>query len=403
MTIQLSDLDLINIEQIKRFPNRQGSHIKSYKGQLAITGESMWERASAWSGTSFPETVQVIKNTCSKVLEMMSALPRSKEVLEKIEEMQQGLINIKQVYSVRYGRESVTELNDLESQIKSKIKEKFPSPSVITDQEEDWEIVPNDVRGSSRFELRSGEVPGFMASVSAGVKTAVLLSRGGGSVDPRSRVLNPGMQFSSADVRAFIENVGIEEPFHVVTDFYLNKRSGINIHRLAEIKALLDQQTIEAGSAIIIPINFMSQEVFGRNHIAVIVIKDNTVEYYDAKGVYSSNRQLADDHTLREVIAYCQQKWTRDGRIVENSYPHQTDANNCGMFVCKRLQEIFRFKKPLGVWETEGPSIAQIQLLRKSIADIAYPDQSLAAPSMDAEDEISAMLRDSTEDDFSFI
>ena len=398
MTIKLSDLDLINIEQIKQFPNKEDAHIKSYQGKLAITNDSVWGRVSAyWSGgTPFQETVQVIKATCSRVLEMMSTLPPSPAVLKKIQEIKQGLTHIRQVYTVRYGQESVSELDELERQISQTFQ-----LQEAQDQEEGWELIAPEA-GKSRWDSLEFQTKekGYMHSAYAGLKTAVLFSTGGGlKADPRSRVLNSGMQLRSGDVHAFIDRLGIDEPFQVVAIFYLGEKSGINIHQLSEVKAMLDDQPIEKDSSIIIPLNFMSQEVFGRNHIALIVIKDNTVEYYDSQGICSVDRSLKDESNLRYVLAYCQQKWTHDGKIVENPYLHQTDANNCGMFVCKRLQEIFKFKIPLGVWETEGPSVTQIEKLRENIANIAYPveqpTQSLAVPNMDAEGEIDAILEES--------
>lgn len=408
MSSQIDISNKENIEQIIRFPDKADAHLKSYSGQLRITGEGFLDRAMAFvSGSYFADSVNIIESTCSYVLMILSnnaSRVLAPEDCKLIVDLQRGLGNIKKVYMQRYGRNvSIGKLETLEQRV-ADVRSRFLSQfETLADELEDWAVVPKDpLRVSAKVSLNptEGRLPGMMASFFAGVKTAASLATSGISADsPRARVLNCGMQFKSADVYAFIEQLGLQL-VAVVHNFYLGEKTGINILTLEQITTTLAQQTIEPGKPIIIPINFISQEVFGRNHIALIVIKDNVIEYYDAKGVFSEYRQLADQkHTLRDVLAYCQKKWTKEGKIIENSNPHQTDAHNCGMFVCKRIQEIFKFLAPLGVWDPKGPTLTQIQSFRQNIADIAYPlqeEKEIKTPSMEADNELDKLFTEET-------
>jgi hypothetical protein len=180
------------------------------------------------------------------------------------------------------------------------------------------------------------------------------------SIPERSdKLKHPGTQLRSGDVVNFMASLneketlnGKEKKFELLDGLHTGlKGEGFNVNSLTykEVTTLIEQadSILESNKPLIIPVVFKGDSVIERQHIAVIIIKrDNEgkkcIEYYDPKGVTSSERKLKDGFSMADILLHCQNKFNKgEGEIKENTSVHQLDCNNCGVFVCHRVYELF--------------------------------------------------------------
>lgn len=261
-----------------------------------------------------------------------------------------------------------------------------------------WVHVEVDYKGAVH-ELPVGEPQSKLEKLAAGVTTATELVIGlfsSSSYIPspeasvqnaQKRIANPGRQLGGSDVAFFIQNLTACTLF---LEFFLKDGSSINAHSLSEIVTILDQAIIP--SPLVIPINFTGESAWERNHLGVILINDNKVEYYDPKGIFSQCRLLIDG-TLSDVLNYCRKRWTNQGEIVENPMRHQNDAHNCGVFVCRHIYRRLIEKIPIGEWEMQIP-LSVIEAFRETVLQIAYPPQIISYSDTKIDPDIEKDLDD---------
>lgn len=427
-----------NIEQIANFPDNPTAHIKAYGAELKITNEGIFDKTYAsLFGTDFQKTITVIDKTCRNVIE--SFAPENEASLDayhKAERLLNGLDNIRKIYNNRYELQKIDPLTDLIKEVRTALesfkntrdileeKVKVQADKIyaepVIDEMNDWINIATDgsraYQGVPTYLPYEGQRPGKLETFSAGISTATEIIKGvffSYAYEPiadaptlygQKRVANPGRQLGGEDVLAFIRNLSSKTTHETVHDFFLASNTGINVHSLVEIKKILDRKNFKIGSTIIIPINFVKEGRWERNHISLILIKDNIIEFYDPKGIYSQYRPLADGNTLSNVLDLCKTAWTTGGMILENPHRHQTDAHNCGVFVCRHLHRRFREESPMGVWPDQTPALSEIEDFRQTVLDIAYPkplpktDESTAPfGNIEAEDELDALLADRDE------
>jgi hypothetical protein len=189
----------------------------------------------------------------------------------------------------------------------------------------------------------------------------------------QSRLSSPGSQIGGSDVYKFIEGLSKFHPVNQCECFYF--RRGINIldFTLEDIQSTVNEiaRDFDLNLPICIPINFGSYGLLERNHIANIMIWNNVVDYYDPKGVLSKYKILKDSQPLTKMLEFLRDKFTENGNIVENPYPHQFDIHNCGVFICYRIYSIVILGNLIGSMEKKGPTLQEIQKFREVINNIA--------------------------------
>jgi hypothetical protein len=232
-----------------------------------------------------------------------------------------------------------------------------------------------------------GQGPTFLGKLVSGFNTVKELAIGTfnpytykASSDPQTlacqkRVANNGRQLGGMDIYNFIEGISKNKPVNAIHSFHLASGSSINGKTFAEIKDIISKQASHFihGQPTVIPIVFEGAGMWEVNHIAVILIKDSIIEYYDAKGITSENKILADkEHTLRDVLLYCKETFGAE-TIAENPYPHQFDVHNCGVFVCHHLYDRLVENTPPGTLIVSPPLLSDIESFRQKVIEIAYP------------------------------
>lgn len=192
------------------------------------------------------------------------------------------------------------------------------------------------------------------------------------------RVAAPGYQISSTAVHKFLESVHSRCPIISVHNFYLQKNGSMNKLTLNDIQVILDKVKIDASEQlsqypIVIPVVIAGINFWEANHITLILIKDNCVEYYDPKGVVGVNRMLADGiHSFFDVLEYCKQIFTDNGEIVENPHTHQFDFHSCGIFACRHLDNRLLKMQKMGEFSCLAPSPNEIENYRRTILNLAF-------------------------------
>ena len=187
----------------------------------------------------------------------------------------------------------------------------------------------------------------------------------------QARVANPGSQLGGYDIYQFISGIEKEHKLNHISYFYFPY--SINNYTFEEIKDKIDELSINFNPdlPIVIPINFEAYGFLERNHIESIIIKDRVVDYYDSKGALSEFKVLKCSSTLQDVLNYCREKFNCTA-IAENSYIHQYDTHNCGVFVCRHIYSKICENQLMGTVTVKGPLTYEIQNFRETINQIAY-------------------------------
>lgn len=195
----------------------------------------------------------------------------------------------------------------------------------------------------------------------------------------QKRVLGRGYQLGGNDVYEFINEMSKVSPVNQICEFYFQAGIAINRFTLDEIKEKIEyaSKDFKAELPICIPINFGSDGYLESNHIAVVLIKDNIVGYYDSKGIESKFKKLKGENTLKDFLDYCLVKFTKKGNIVENPYTHQFDAHNCAVFICNYLYSKIILNEMMGGLQLQSLSSKEIQEFRGRINQIAYEKKSI--------------------------
>lgn len=156
-----------------------------------------------------------------------------------------------------------------------------------------------------------------------------------------------------------------------LTHFYCNEKLGVNEWTLEQIKKAIKEASqspdYQKSDPVCIPVVFANYGQWERKHIATILIKDNTVEYFDPKGDTSITKALAKEgETLRDMLEYCRDEFTDAGKIIENEYPFQWDAHTCGLRSCDFMKRRLIDQEPMGQHPAQTPLDA-LNLFRADI------------------------------------
>lgn len=135
-----------------------------------------------------------------------------------------------------------------------------------------------------------------------------------------------------------------------------------------------------------------------RKHWVIVVIdpKNHTIELYDPKGIsiedHASTRLHSyPNHTLKTLmnkiaLHYTGQYPADDWRVGENTNRHQTDAYNCGVYICNYMRRRVAGESAQGIQENgltfREASGAERSLMANSILDSCekiYPISNLRA------------------------
>ncbi|MDP1879721.1 MAG: hypothetical protein Q8K60_02115 [Parachlamydiaceae bacterium] len=187
--------------------------------------------------------------------------------------------------------------------------------------------------------------------------------------DPSTNLLKEGSMLTTLDVQnyisALIEN--FEKPFHFIPDF-LTEQNAINKNSLEEIINSDSMKNLLAkgndSNPIVIPMIIAKNEAFGRNHVVIVIIKNNTVRYFDAKGKYSQYVPIEKNKTIRDVLEFFKENFTNNGKIVENPVLLQLDSNNCGVYICRDMYSQIINDNPVDEFSDEEPSLEDLKSFR---------------------------------------
>lgn len=189
--------------------------------------------------------------------------------------------------------------------------------------------------------------------------------------DPALERLNHlGQSLSSNILNLFFEALQQKANFKLIPDYYLTSGCEITTYSLEEIKQNLDQSKLEESIAqnepIVIPVVLKGKELFNINHIALIIINNSSIEYFDSKGLSSKTKGLNDgSNTVFHVLTYLNQKlFNNEAKIFENPHAIQFDVNNCGVMVAAQVYRRIVDKQPMGFFTQAVYTESQIRDFR---------------------------------------
>ncbi|CRX39417.1 hypothetical protein [Estrella lausannensis] len=426
-----------NMNALVNFPkNNEHATIKSdSSGKLFSSDGSYLARTVGWySGSDLKGTTAVINRTCQDMLneigetvfkaehsDSLVEAANAREFYLKAGQALESMKEIQKVYAKRYEGKQHEGMNELSQTIQafeeglkrfeeqeSNLAQRILSASSFLFLEAENDLgksfiyVPNEVEPSQAFagleqdlpKVSSwwgtyGQGPTVLGKLASGFNTAKEIAVGTFSpyayeassdrvaLGGQQRVANGGKQLGGSDVYHYIEGISKKTPVNAIHDFHLAGGSAVNNKTVEQVKSIINSQSdyfTDPSLPVVIPVVFTGEGVWERNHIAVILIKDNCVEYYDAKGIVSENKPLAKGSgTLRDVLEFCRDKFTKGGFIRENPYPHQYDAHNCGVFVCRHLHDRLIKNSAMGTMKTEAPSLSEVEDFRQEVIKTAYP------------------------------
>lgn len=426
-----------NMNALINFPkNNNSATIKGdSNGKLfSSDGSYMSRTVGWWSGTDLKGTAAIIDRTCQDMLheigdtvyraehtDSLEEASKAREFYLKAGEALSSMKEIQRVYTKRYEGEQHEGIAELDQAIhtfeqglkqfekqESNLAQRILSASALLFEEAEDDLgksflyMPTDVEPSKAYagleqdlpKVSSwwgtyGQGPTMLGKLASGYNTAKEIAVGAispyayeASSDPvalggQKRVANGGKQLGGGDVYNFIEGISKKTPVNAIHDFHLSGGSAVNNKTVEQVKSIITSQAgyfNDPSLPVVIPVVFTGEGIWERNHIAVILIKDNCVEYYDAKGIVSENKPLAQGSgTLRDVLEFCRDKFTKGGAIMENPYPHQYDAHNCGVFVCRHLHDRLINNSSMGTMKTTAPSLSEVEDFRQEVIRTAYP------------------------------
>ncbi|MBS0654516.1 MAG: hypothetical protein JSR46_01955 [Verrucomicrobia bacterium] len=382
-----------NVEALLQFPkdNDQARINTDGNGFLFCTTGDY--RSVAVSGTSFEDTAQIITATCHGLMkEMPQNTERAKEVLNRVKE-------IHKVYSNRLKGDSggIAALKATIDLFDKTLQEKggnFTSslcgsfvfvdehPVEVTSSDSSWRGVACQFVGN--FYTKANNLYTTASQYTFGTLYPHEYTP---STDPivlarQQRIANIGCQLKGSDGDEYIKGLYKQVPFNSIHSLLIG--STVNTLSLNMLKEKIDREGrafVNKDLPIIIPIGFEYGGMLERNHVALIVIKDNCVEYYDSKG-------LPCPDAFREVLEYCMSSFTKGGKIAENRRVDQSDIHNCVVYICYHITDRLVKNSPMGVFQSPGPTLKDIEEFRKEILKVACPPDM----QVEKEDERSADL-----------
>lgn len=203
----------------------------------------------------------------------------------------------------------------------------------------------------------------------------------------KARIENPGLMLGSQILNNFFEGLKKQYPFTLIHNFYIFEGSSINDKSFDEVKEILDATLKSCDLPLVIPVVLRGDNFFEISHIATIMIKDDKIGYFDPKGVVSSNQNLKDGKTLRDVLEYLNDTiCLGEGTIFENPTTHQFDTNNCGVFACYYIYKVLK-GEPLNAFAKERIPLSDILEFRNEILRIGFSrEQNLSVEREEPDD-----------------
>ena len=213
----------------------------------------------------------------------------------------------------------------------------------------------------------------FLGTICSIATTIFLTIRDKFSSSAKSEnLLKEGSMLDNRDVQQFIGTLSEnhQKDFHFIHEFLsegnaINKNSLNEVMETDSIKNLLNK---DRSHPIIVPLVIAKEEFFGRNHIVVVIIKDNTVRYFDAKGKFSHHIKLDEKgKTVRDVLEFFKDNFTKNGKIVENEAILQIDSNNCGVYVCREIRSQILENRSVEEFSNQAPSLKELKEFRQDM------------------------------------
>lgn len=419
-----------NLSKIADFPNDDKAQLKARYGELQRTDKGLSWAFGYAQGTTLPDTVKVIEAVCEHFIKQFDQATETlfdkpleertrplKNLQSKYQEatkILQGLKNMQSVYQKRYQtsqHEGLSELSNLVGFFEKEVAKRkevllsaqkasheasnvFQSEAeaefkdfVFLDENE-GSLLPEaayENYGKGNYFFTPGEGPSLLGKVMGGMNTAYDMAKGitgnrfaftptGDLVYDRmlSNIADPGTMFTGNINDYFLSELEkmAGTPHILIKDFFRYDFSGINIASWEQIQNAIDEAAKNyKGEPVIFPIVFKHYGILEREHIASILIKDGSIEYYDPKGVVANRNLLLDkSHTLEDVLDYLNLRFLNGtGSIFQSPFQHQVDAHNCGVFSCKFYYDRLVENKGMGEIPNEGPGYEDILNFRKFV------------------------------------
>lgn len=263
-------------------------------------------------------------------------------------------------------------IEELEEETKTEqLLSEFSDFDVIDTEKGNYEqeLYTNALRINNR-----GGVSRFFQKIGSGLSTGIANIKD--RISPLTtdkalqRVVSRGNMLADTDVSYFLQSLEDIDKFKFtrMIDFM---HTPITSFSLSDAKAVLSNLK-DPQEPIVIPIVIAKDELFGRNHITSIIIKDGTVRYFDSKGALSGNVALLPDvdgnkNTLRDFLEFLRDTYAPGGPIYENEVVLQFDAHNCGVFVCKDIYEQIIGNHPIDEFSKKIPTEKELVSFRTEV------------------------------------
>lgn len=452
-----------NLLQIAGFPNDDKAQLKARYGELQRTDKGLSWAFGYAQGTTLPDTVKIVEAVCEHFIKQFDQATETlldkpledrtkplKSLQSKYQEatkILQGLKNMQSVYQKRYQtsqHEGLSELSNLVDYFENEVakrkevllsaqKASLEASNVFQNEAEsefkDFVFLDDEIEGSllpeaayenygrGNYFFTPGNGPSILGKVVGGMNTAYDMAKGmagnrftftptGDLVYDRmlSNIADPGTMFTGNINDYFLSELEKMSgtPHILIKDFFRYDFSGINVASWEQIQNAIDEAAKNyKGEPVIFPIVFKHYGILEREHIASILIKDGSIEYYDPKGVVANRNLLLDkSHTLEDVLDYLNLKFLNGtGSIFQSPFQHQVDAHNCGVFSCKFYYDRLVENKGMGEIPKDGPSYEDILNFRKFVLTTLERKERISVS--EPTDTDSSTLETIEEDEFS--
>jgi hypothetical protein len=186
------------------------------------------------------------------------------------------------------------------------------------------------------------------------------------------RVVSPGSQLNNIAVQQLMQKLAgnpmLDEPSKAnFNTSFLPRQGSINDMTETQISTEIQKLPLKPNLPTLIPVIVSGQEMFESQHIVLITVKGQDIEFYDPKGILSHNYSIGNGKTLNDLIFDIRTKMDLNGKIHQNPYRNQMDINNCGVNVCERARKIMNEDQKLGDFEDKTYSFAELRQFRTNI------------------------------------
>jgi hypothetical protein len=188
----------------------------------------------------------------------------------------------------------------------------------------------------------------------------------------RELLSTPGTFLNASIILGFLEGLQACRTFNKIDVFYTRN---IEDYTKEDIKQAVEyaKKTFIPGQPVCIPIvfSYVRADLFTVGHIAVIIIENGILEYYDSKGTdFTPNSQL--QALITDFIDGCADELNASRKII-NYNKHQYDVHNCGVFVARHIYRRLINREPYNFEDNHVPTNAELDNFRLKICEVAFP------------------------------